>query len=124
MVERSWWTRAARLGVALCGLGPPGCSVVPSARLEDCRRLSQALQAENARLKDTTVSLRSQNQDLNQRALDEARRLRLQEDEIHRLSQSVSAYQEERDQLAAAFARIKGAVRTSASGPGGGRSDP
>jgi chemotaxis protein MotB len=121
MVGPSWWprTRTTRclvaaelgLGLVLCGLA--GCSFVPQARLDDCHRLSQTLQAENARLKDTTVSLRSQNQDLNQRAVDDARRLRLQEEEIQRLAESVTAYQEERDQLAAAFERIKSQIRTS-----------
>jgi chemotaxis protein MotB len=84
-----------------------GCGLVPSSRLDDCHRLSQTLQAENSRLKDTTISLRSQNQDLNQRAEEDARRLRLQDEEIQRLVQSVSAYQEERDQLTSAFERIK-----------------
>jgi len=117
-------------GVGLCGLALAGCNVVPSTRLEDCRRLSQTLQTENARLKDSTVSLRTQNQDLNQRALDEARRLRLQEEEIERLSQSVTAYQAERDQFAAAYERLKGEVRASttatatASTGRVGRSDP
>jgi chemotaxis protein MotB len=116
MVEPSWWSRAARLLVAAgagCS-GLAGCSYVPKARLDDCHRLSQTLQAENSRLKDTTISLRSQNEDLNQRAVDEARRLRTQEEEIRRLEQSVAAYQDERDQLAAAFERIKTQVRTSA----------
>ena len=67
------------LGRVVLGLGLAGCSLVPKSRLDECHRLSQTLQAENARLKDTTVSLRSQNQDLTQRAVDDARRLRLQE---------------------------------------------
>jgi chemotaxis protein MotB len=92
-----------------------GCSFVPRSRLDECHRLSQTLQAEKDRLKDTAVSLRSQNQDLNQRAEDDARRLRLQEEEVQRLVQSVSAYQEEREQLAAAFERLKGQVRSTAA---------
>ena len=68
---------------------------------------------ENDRLKDTTISLRSQNQDLNQRAVDDARRHRVQEEEIQRLVQSVSAYQEDRDKLAVAFERIKSQIRSS-----------
>lgn len=117
MVESSRWDRTSRLLVAMwAGLwGLAGCSYVPKTRLDDCHRLSQALQAENSRLKDTTISLRSQNQDLNLRAVDEARRVRLQEEEIERLVQSVSAYQDERDQLAAAFERIKGQVRRVAN---------
>jgi chemotaxis protein MotB len=88
---------------------------VPTSRLDECHRLSQRLQAENNRLKDATVSLRSQNQDLNQRAVDDARRLRVQEEEIQRLVQSVTAYQDDRDKFTAAFERIKAQIRTSAS---------
>jgi chemotaxis protein MotB len=117
MVEPSWWPRTSRLLVVL-GVGSwgmAGCSYVPKTRLDDCHRLSQALQAENSRLKDTSISLRAQNQDLNQRAVDEARRLRSQEEEIQRLVQSVTAYQDEREQMAAALERIKAQVRTSAA---------
>ena len=128
MVEPSWWARAMRPWVVVAGRalrpGPGRLQLVPKSRLDDCHRLSQTLQAENARLKDTTVSLRSQNQDLNQRAVDDARRLRLQEEEIQRLVQSVSAYQDERDQLAAAFERLKGQIRTSAGRPGRPRARP
>jgi chemotaxis protein MotB len=101
------------MGAGLCGLVLAGCSFVPKSRLDECHRLSQTLQAENDRLKDTTISLRSQNQDLNQRAVDDARRHRVQEEEIQRLVQSVSAYQEDRDKLAAAFERIKSQIRSS-----------
>jgi chemotaxis protein MotB len=102
--------------MGLCGLALAGCSFVPKSRLDECHRLSQTLQVENNRLRDTSISLRSQNQDLNQRAVEDARRLRVQEEEIQRLVQSVSAYQEDREQLAAAFDRIKSQIRT-ASGP-------
>jgi chemotaxis protein MotB len=119
MIEPSWWARTTRLLVVVVGgggaWGLAGCSFVPTARLDECHRLSQTLQAENDRLKDTAISLRAQNQDLNQRAADDARRLRLQEEEVQRLVQSVSAYQAERDQLAAAFDRIKRQVRTAAA---------
>jgi chemotaxis protein MotB len=101
------------VGLGVCGLGLAGCSFVPKSRVDECHRLSQSLQAENDRLKNTTVTLRSQNQDLNQRAVDEARRLRVQEEEIQRLVESVSAYQQDRDQLAAAFERIKSQIRSS-----------
>jgi chemotaxis protein MotB len=120
MVEAAWCLGTRRswiaLGIALCGPGLAGCSFVPKSRLDECHHLSQTLQAENNRLRDTAISLRSQNQDLNQRAVEDARRLRVQEEEIQRLVQSVSAYQEDRDQLAAAFDRIKSQIRT-ASGP-------
>src|SRR5436305_15131515 len=85
------WSRTRRLlaVVAAGAWGLSGCSFVPKSRLDECHRLSQTLQAEKDRLKDTAVSLRSQNQDLNQRAADDARRLRLQEEEVQRLVQSV-----------------------------------
>jgi chemotaxis protein MotB len=104
------------LAIALGSVAQSACSIIPSSRLDECRRLSQTLQAENSRLKDTAVSLRSQNQDLNQRAVEDARRLRVQEDEIQRLVQSVSAYQQDREQLAAAFERLKRQIQTG-SGP-------
>jgi chemotaxis protein MotB len=120
MGEVAWYLQARRswiaMGIGLCGLGLGGCIFVPKSRLDECHRLSQTLQAENNRLRDTSISLRSQNQDLNQRAVEDARRLRVQEEEIQRLVQSVSAYQEDREQLAAAFDRIKSQIRT-ASGP-------
>jgi chemotaxis protein MotB len=117
MVEPSGCLRTTRLWivarVALCALGLAGCSLVEKSRLDDCHRLSQTLQAENTRLKDQTISLRSQNQDLNQRAVADARRLRLQDEEIERLVQSVTAYQQDREQLAAAFERLKGQIRST-----------
>jgi chemotaxis protein MotB len=99
--------------VGLCALGLGGCVFAPRSRLDECHRLSQTLQAENNRLKDTAVSLRSQNEDLNQRAVDDARRLRVQEEEIERLVQSVSAYQQDRDQMVAVLERIKSQIRGS-----------
>jgi chemotaxis protein MotB len=117
MVEPSWCPEVkpcwVAMGVGFCWLGLAGCSFVPKSRLDECHRLSQTLQAENDRLKNTTISLRSQNQDLNQRAVDDARRHRVQEEEIQRLVQSVSAYQDDRDKLAVAFDRIKSQIRAS-----------
>src|SRR3954469_6262872 len=106
MVEAPWRARTKRLLVAVVAAsaggagGLPGCSFVPRSRLDECRRLSQTLQAGEEQIRDPAVSLRAQNQDLNQRAADDARRLRLQEEEVHRLVESVSAYQQEREQMA------------------------
>ena len=91
-----------------------GCSFVPTSRLDDCHKLSQTLQAENSRLKDLALKYRSQNRDLTQRAVDDADRLRKQDEAIARLEQSVQAYQDEREQMAAALERIKGQVQASA----------
>jgi chemotaxis protein MotB len=121
MVEPSWlWRVLWRLVLGGLGLGLglgglAGCSLVPKSRLDDCRRLSQTLQSENARLKDVTLSLRSQNQDLTQRAVDDARQLKVQGEAVQRLERSVLAYQAERDQLAAAFERMKRDLQVSAN---------
>jgi chemotaxis protein MotB len=100
-------------GIGLAGL--VGCSVVPKSRLDDCHRLSQALQVENAQLKDVKLSLQAQNQDLTLRAVDDGRRIKVQDESIRRLERSVTAYQSERDQLSAAFDRMKQQLQASAN---------
>lgn len=87
-----------------------GCRSVPSEKFENCRRLNDTLRTENARLRDQTVALGSQNQDLSERAVDDARRLRSQEEAIARLERSVHAYQAERDELEVAFKQLKQTV--------------
>lgn len=116
MVEPSWLSRVPRLLVVftLAGL-LTGCSVVPRSRLEDCHKLSQTLEADKARLNDNLLSLRSQHNDLVQRADDDARRLLAQEDEVKRLLGTVQAYQDERDQLAADYAKVKSLLQASAN---------
>lgn len=115
MVEPCWRSRTSRL--AILGLAGflTGCSVVPRSRLDDCHKLSRTLEADKARLNDTVLSLRSQYSDLAQRADDDARRLRVQDDEVKRLLASVQAYQDERDQLASDFARVKSLIQHSAN---------
>ncbi|MGE3821463.1 MAG: hypothetical protein AB7I30_18795 [Isosphaeraceae bacterium] len=98
----------------LAGLGS-GCGVVPRSKLDECHRLSQTLRSENGRLKDATMALRSRNQDLSERAVDDARRLTAQDEALQRLEKSVIAYQSERDALAAAFNELKRQVRLSAN---------
>jgi chemotaxis protein MotB len=115
MVEPPWIGRAALLVVGMAvALPSAGCSFVPTSRLDDCHKLSQTLQSENSRLKDLALKYRSQNRDLTQRAVDDADRLRKQDEAIARLEQSVQAYQDEREQMAAALERIKGQVQASA----------
>ncbi|GAC1464643.1 MAG: hypothetical protein NVSMB9_03530 [Isosphaeraceae bacterium] len=99
----------ASLALLLC----PGCGLVPRARLDDCHRLSQTLRAENNRLKDVSLDLRAQNQDLTQRAVDDSKRLAVQEEAVQRLERSVLAYQSEREALASAFEAVKRQVRTA-----------
>ncbi|WP_406695203.1 OmpA family protein [Singulisphaera sp. Ch08] len=115
MVEPSWPLRATRLlAFGLAGL-LTGCSFVPRSRLEDCHKLSQTLEADKARLNDTLLSQRSQYSELLQRADDDARRLLTQDNEVKRLRGTVQAYQDERDQLAADYARVKNLLQASAN---------
>ena len=114
MVEPPWFGRAALLAVAMAaGCPSAGCSFVPTSRLDDCHKLSQTLQTENSRFKDLALKYRSQNRDLTQRAVDDADRLRKQDEAIARLEQNVQAYQDEREQMAAALERIKGKIQAS-----------
>lgn len=94
----------AAIGLAAVG---PGCGLVPKERLEECHRLSRSLQAETAQLKDQTLTLRAHNQDLAQRAIDDAQRIRELDEANQRLERSVLAYQAERDKLSAAFELFK-----------------
>jgi chemotaxis protein MotB len=121
MVEPSWlwlWPTSRRRdlgGFCLVLAGLAGCSVVPKSRLDDCHRLSQALQVENAQLKDVKLSLQAQNQDLTLRAVDDGRRIKIQDEAIRRLEKSVTAYQAERDQLGDAFERMKQQLQAAAN---------
>lgn len=115
MVEPSPRFPSLRLAIFGLAFSMAGCSLVPKSRLEDCRRLSQTLEADKARLKDTVLSQRSRYSELAQRADDDARRLRVQEEENKRLRLSVQAYQDERDQLANDFARVKSLLRVSSN---------
>ena len=70
MVDRP---RAARVVAALaCALIAPGCAFVPRTRLDDAQKVVQSLRTENAQLRDVSVTLKTQNQDLTQRAVDDA----------------------------------------------------
>jgi len=101
---------AALMGTAVLAAG---CSLVPKERLDECHKLSQSLQAETAQLKDVTLKLRATNQDLAERALDDAHRIQALDETNQRLEQSVLAYQQERDQLSAAFDQIKRQIASS-----------
>jgi chromosome segregation ATPase len=94
----------------------PGCAFVPKGRLDEAQKLVTSLRLDNAQLKDTTVALKVQNQDLTQRAVDDARAIQALEATNTRYERSIQAYQDERDQLRAAFDELAGQVRT-ASGP-------
>jgi predicted RNase H-like nuclease (RuvC/YqgF family) len=91
-----------------------GCSFVPKSRLEDSRLRVQALQAENARLKDQALALRNQNRDLTQRALDDAHRQRALEEANARLEHNLAVYQDEREQMIAAFESLRQEIQAAA----------
>jgi cell division protein FtsB len=84
-----------------------GCGLVPKQRLDDSQKVIDGLRAENAQLKDAALGLRTQNQDLNQRALDDARRIAALEEARGQLEKSVQAYIDEREALNDAFQQFK-----------------
>ena len=81
--------------------GFSGCGLVPKSKMDECHRVTQTLRSENGRLKDVALNLRAQNQDLSQRAVDDARQIASKAEANEQLIKSVQAYQAERDQLAA-----------------------
>ena len=115
MVERPRPALAAALALAGALLGP-GCAFVPKSRFDEAQKLVQSLRSENAQLKDSTLTLKVQNQDLAQRAVDDAKAIRALEVANDQYERSIQGYQDEREQLQAAFRELKGQVRT-ASGP-------
>jgi hypothetical protein len=96
----------ARLAIMFVLIGFSGCAIVPRTRMDECQRLSQALRGDNARLKDRAVALQGQNRDYAERAVDDARRLAIQDEAIERLEHSVQAYQDERTRLEAAYKQM------------------
>jgi len=97
------------LSLSLAGLS--GCGLVPKSRMDECHRVTQTLRAENGRLKDLALELRTQNQDLSQRAVDDARQIAAKDEANERLVKSVQAYQGERDKLAEAYRTLEQQVR-------------
>ena len=110
--------RAARVAALLIVSGAiaPGCAFVPKSRLDDAQKLVRSLRTDNAQLKDVAVSLKAQNQDLAQRAVDDARALQALETANDQYAKSIEGYQEDREQYQAAFREIKGRVG-STGGP-------
>jgi exonuclease VII small subunit len=94
----------------------PGCAFVPKSRFDEAQKLVQSLRTENAQLKDSALTLKVQNQDLAQRAIDDDQAIRALESTNSQYERSIQAYQEEREDLQAAFRDLKNQVRT-ASGP-------
>jgi exonuclease VII small subunit len=115
MVERHRPPPAVTFALA-CSLLAPGCAFAPKARLDEAEKLVQSLRAENSQLKDSALSLKVQNQDLAQRAVDDAKAIRALEVANDQYERSIQGYQDEREQLQAAFGTLKNQVST-ASGP-------
>ncbi|HEY2154574.1 MAG TPA: OmpA family protein [Isosphaeraceae bacterium] len=103
----------ARAGLLLAALAP-GCAVVPKSRLDDATKITQALRAENAQLRDQTLALRGENRDLSERALGDARKIAALERGNERLETSVQGYIDERDELVDKFQRFRRLAQASA----------
>ena len=108
MVQDDRHARTIRLGAPaiLLAVMVQGCAMVPRSRLDESQRLTTNLRSQNARLQDQVVSLQAQNRDASDRAVDDLRRLTARDEAIERLEQSVQAYQDDRDRLAAAYRRL------------------
>jgi uncharacterized coiled-coil protein SlyX len=91
--------------LALLALGS-GCTMVPRSEVADCQRAKQVLHTENARLQDQVLVLQTQNRDYADRAVDDARRLAVQEETIDRLRQTTLAYKSDISRLEAAFKQL------------------
>jgi hypothetical protein len=117
-------SRSARFLVVVLLLATgTGCGIVPRSRMDECQRLTQTLRSENARLKDRVLALRAQNRDYAERAVDDGRRLAIQDEAIERLEHSVQAYQDERAPLEAAYHQLTSRLG-AADSLGGARPGP
>ncbi len=101
--------------IAPCSLA--GCAFVPRSQLEECHRVSRGLETETSRLKDSLLTLRNQNHDLSQRAVDDAQRISQLEEVNQGLQRSVVAYQKDRDRIASGYDRIKSQLQDTAPAP-------
>ena len=119
MRQRSARGRARARGILIIGLGAAtaaavaGCGFVPRTRLDDATKLVQGLRTENAQLKDANLGLKVQNQDLAQRAVDDAQAIRGLETANAQYERSIQGYQEDRDRIRAAFDDLKVQVRSA-----------
>ena len=114
MVERPRLILATILTLAPA-LAMPGCAVVPKSRFDEAQKLVQSLRSDNAQLKDSALTLKVQNQDLAQRAVDDAKAIKALEVANGQYEQSIQGYQDEREQLQAAFRDLKGQARSSSA---------
>ena len=115
MSEGSRWVRG-RAGLAVvvgAALAPLGCGFVPRTRLDDATKLVQGLRTENAQLKDTNLGLKVQNQDLTQRAVDDAQAIRGLETANAQYEASIQGYQDDRNRTRAALKDLSDQVRAT-----------
>lgn len=104
----------AKCGLCLLVLMTSGCSTWSwQGQFKDGERLTRVIHAENARLKDLVVQLRSSNEDMAQRALDDSARIAKLEEENQVLTGSVASYQSERERMAKAFQNLQQQVQVA-----------
>ena len=115
MAERSRLiSRAvATLAGACLGAAVSGCALVPRTQLDDARKVVQGLRIENAQLRDTSLGLKVQNQDLSQRAVDDAQAIRALETANAQFERSIEGYQDDRERMRAAFNELKDRARAA-----------
>ena len=102
---------------AFVGLSAPwalaGFALVPRSQLDECHRLARGQEVENARLKDSVLTLRGENRDLSRRALDDSKRIASLEEANQALERSVVAYQRDRDKIAAGYDRLRSELQAT-----------
>ena len=115
MAKRSQTIRAAMaiLAGAWVSVGLVGCGLVPRTRLDDAQKVVQGLRTENTQLKDSTLRLKIQNQDLTQRAVDDSQAIRALETANTQFEKSINGYQDDRERMRAAFEELKDRVRST-----------
>jgi septal ring factor EnvC (AmiA/AmiB activator) len=123
-------TRAPRrtawsLLVLACAAAGTGCNQFgPRQRLDESRRTIQALRSENDRLQDQLLTLRNENQDLSERAVDDGRRIAALAEAVGDYRNSIHAYQAERNELKNSYRELRDSLPTavrSALAPDGDR---
>ncbi len=108
--------QVAASGLFLLFVGLSGCSSWPGqSGGKDSERLTRVIHAENSRLKDLVVQLRSSNEDMAQRSLDDSTRIARLEDENQAFRISVAAYQSERERMAKSFQNLQQQVQVALS---------
>ena len=115
MADRWRRIRGRAVPPAVCWLiaGIAGCGMVPKTRLDDAQKLVQGLRTENTQLKDANLGLKVQNQDLSQRAVDDAQAIRALETANGQYERSIEGYQDDRERMRAAFNDLKDRFRAT-----------